>query len=294
MPPPQTTTAAKPLPSAVSSATQDATSSSSEGHSRQKHDEQHDEQHTSLFPHPKLRLEVRDITHPGAVLFFSSIHATKTITTAVANVLRLLYHSPSDPSTKPPPTRSITIVFRDMPGVAYTTGSDLDDDHKEIHFALDHIAPNTDPSRAPAEITGVLTHEIVHCLQWNARGTCPGGLIEGIADWVRLRCDLAPPHWKRDHVPDKWDGGYQDTAYFLEYLERERFGCGFVRRVNEKLRLHKYHEETFWLHLTGMTVGQLFKEYVEHLKSENSKKGQEGDRGDKSDKGDKTDKSNTE
>jgi hypothetical protein len=28
---------------------------------------------------------------------------------------------------------------------------------------------------------GVLVHEIVHCYQYDAKGTCPGGLIEGIA-----------------------------------------------------------------------------------------------------------------
>ncbi|KAG6001506.1 hypothetical protein E4U21_004277 [Claviceps maximensis] len=236
-------------------------------HQQQDNQHQH-HQHTSAFPHPKLRLEVRDITHPGAKLFFSSIQPTETMAAATADVLRLLYHSPSDPSTTPPPTRSITVIFRDMPGVAYTTGSDLDDDHKEIHFALAHISPNTASARVPAEITGVLTHEMVHCLQWNAHGTCPGGLIEGIADWVRLRCGLAPPHWKKEHVPEKWDAGYQHTAYFLDYLERERFGCGFVRRVNEKLRVGKYHEKTFWVDLTGLTVHRLFEDYVEQLKGE--------------------------
>jgi hypothetical protein len=44
----------------------------------------------------------------------------------------------------------------------------------------------------------VLTHELVHCYQWDAEGTCPGGLIEGVADWVRLNCDLSPPHWKKE------------------------------------------------------------------------------------------------
>lgn len=37
---------------------------------------------------------------------------------------------------------------------------------------------------------GVCVHEMVHCWQWNAKGTCPGGLIEGIADYVRLRSGL--------------------------------------------------------------------------------------------------------
>lgn len=36
-------------------------------------------------------------------------------------------------------------------------------------------------SRVRDEFRGVLTHEVVHCFQYNARGTAPGGLIEGVA-----------------------------------------------------------------------------------------------------------------
>jgi hypothetical protein len=49
-----------------------------------------------------------------------------------------------------------------MDGVAYTTGSDLDIDHKEIHFSLDYIHKAISPSRKKDEIMGVLTHEMVH------------------------------------------------------------------------------------------------------------------------------------
>ncbi|KAG5922667.1 hypothetical protein E4U42_005410 [Claviceps africana] len=267
--PPQTTPAPEPLPLAASPAAKNTTAGSSSDKHHQHHQHHHHEhQQPSPFPQPKLRLQLGDVTHPGAKLFLSTAPPSKTMTSATADVLRLLYHDPSDPSTNPPPTRSVTLILRDMGGVAYTTGSDLDDDHKEIHFALNHISPNTDPARAPAEIAGVLTHELVHCFQWNARGTCPGGLIEGVADWVRLHCGLEPPHWKRGEVPDKWDKGYQHTAYFLDYLEQTRFGCGFVRRLNEKLRLDEYDEKAFWFDLTGSTVGQLFEDYVEHLRKE--------------------------
>jgi hypothetical protein len=49
---------------------------------------------------------------------------------------------------------------------------------------------------AKREIEGVIVHEMVHAMQYTGNETCPGGLIEGIADWVRLQADLAPPHWK--------------------------------------------------------------------------------------------------
>ncbi|KAK4235937.1 peptidase of plants and bacteria-domain-containing protein [Achaetomium macrosporum] len=212
------------------------------------------------FPQPKLRLKVQDLDHPGAVAFLGAVNAAKLLSTAVNNVLRLLYRTPSDPYTTVPPTRSVTLILRDMPGVAYTTGTDLDNDHKEIHVSLNYINSISPASRLTSEITGVLTHELVHCYQWNAQETCPGGLIEGIADWVRLRCGLSPPHWKKETGGD-WDRGYQHTAYFLDYLE-VRFGEGTIRRLNEKLRQHKYKTEYFWLELLGSSVEKLYNDYV--------------------------------
>lgn len=75
--------------------------------------------------------------------------------------------------------RSVTLYLEDMDGVAFTKGSELDDDHKEIHFSTRHIENNK--QRCKDEVLGVIVHEMVHCFQYNAKGSCPGGLIEGIA-----------------------------------------------------------------------------------------------------------------
>lgn len=72
--------------------------------------------------------------------------------------------------------KEILLVLKPMPGVAHTFGSPSE---KEIHFSLDYI--KRCKNRARDEIMGVLVHEVVHCYQYNAEGTCPGGLIEGIA-----------------------------------------------------------------------------------------------------------------
>jgi hypothetical protein len=70
----------------------------------------------------------------------------------------------------------ILLVLRPMDGVAVTFGTQS---HKEIHFSLDYIKGSV--KRARDEIMGVLVHEVVHCFQYNALDTCPGGLIEGMA-----------------------------------------------------------------------------------------------------------------
>jgi hypothetical protein len=70
------------------------------------------------------------------------------------------------------------------------------------------------------EIAGVLTHELVHIFQYDGQGKAPGGLIEGLADLVRLRCGYIPRHWSPMHaLPDRWDCGYEKTAFFLTWFE---------------------------------------------------------------------------
>ena len=167
----------------------------------------------------------------------------------------------------------MTVILEPLGGVAYTTGTQLDDDHKEIHFSLDYINQISE-DRKVKEIQGVLVHEMVHCWQWNAKGTCPGGLIEGIADYVRLRAGLDPPHWKRptkgkdeDASAHRWDAGYEKTGFFLDWLEDEH-GEGSVRSINASLRDNKYDEKKFWNTLFGEDIEGLWKRYFDTWKKE--------------------------
>ncbi|KAL8807713.1 MAG: hypothetical protein Q9182_000524 [Xanthomendoza sp. 2 TL-2023] len=234
------------------------------------------------YPAYKLRLECHDLIHDGANIFFSNGEIAHDLLTAVTIVLSTLY-KPSQSNSHIPPTRSVTLILRAMGGVAYTTGSELDSDHKEIHLSLDYIAkiPSEPRSRRRHEIQGVLVHEMVHCWQWNGHGTAPGGLIEGMADFVRLRAGLSPPHWKKEKK-EHWDTGYQHTGYFLDWIEKI-YGEGSVRRINEALMNKRYDEETFWTGLFGMQVKELWDEYCKTL-SENktqqqTKDGKEHDDG---------------
>ena len=54
----------------------------------------------------------------------------------------------------------------------------------------------------------------------------------GIADFVRLRAGLAPPHWNSSPHGKCWDAGYETTAYFLDFVD-EKIYPGFVACVNE-------------------------------------------------------------
>lgn len=229
---------------------------------------------SSSYPKAKLRQECRDLYHEGSTTFFSNANPATLFPSAVSIVLSILY-GPRQTTDHIPPTRSVTLILRSMPGVAYTIGLDLDDDHKEIHFSLDYIAgiSSRTPGREAAEIQGVIVHEMVHAWQWNALGTAPSGLIEGIADFVRLKAGLSPPHWKRE-VGGQWDAGYQHTAYFLDWVE-DRYGKGSVRKINAALQYTVY-KDTLWMKLFGHSVNTLWQRYQTAL----ARHGKGDDKGD--------------
>lgn len=247
---------------------------------------------TTSTPTPKLRLHINDLRHPGTKSFLTLLPDPSSIVeTALNKIIQHLYtphitKTTTEPAFTPsvPPTRSVTVILHDFSGVAYTTGTELDDDHKEIHFSLAYIntcSRNADPA---AELAGVLTHELVHCYQHTAPPSSsagddnvprpPGGLVEGIADFVRLKAGLVPPHWKRPTSgkdrPANWDQGYQHTAYFLAWLEDFRVGRGAVGMLNDRLRAVGYvgedgEGESFWKGLFGVGVMELWEEYGGYL-----------------------------
>ncbi|KAH9947103.1 peptidase of plants and bacteria-domain-containing protein [Amylocystis lapponica] len=199
---------------------------------------------------PTFELRVEDVSHPGARLFFEHIQPADALKNAVVAVCSWLYTR----ETAPTNVHSVLLVLR--PGMtvpAYTTGSLT---AKEIHVSLNHIVNSS--ARIKHEFLGVLTHEMVHCYQYNAQGTCPGGLIEGLADWVRLHAGFIPPHWKPGGG-EKWDAGYDATAYFLDWIEA-RYGDGIVRELNMRLRDQVYDVRVFQ-DLTGHDVNELWKLY---------------------------------
>jgi len=256
-----------------------------------------------LNPKPVLRIHFNEIGHPATAAFLSLINSSKVLDSTIENVLRHLYQPFKEPRV--PPVRSVTLVLRSMDGVAYADGLHIDHDHKEIHFSLEHIKHFIDdPLRCRDEIIGVITHEMTHCYQYNSLGTAPGGLIEGIADFVRLRSGLAPPHWKRPTAKslqdpngeiirapnseitqaprcedvnakkpkilkvdgDKWDAGYDKTAFFLEWLD-QTYGHGIIAHMNDTMRATKYEEKEFWTGLFGKdhTVDVLWKKYQQSV-----------------------------
>ncbi|KAL8228874.1 hypothetical protein R6Q57_013774 [Mikania cordata] len=143
---------------------------------------------------------------------------------------------------------SISVFIDDMGGVAYTFDNN-------IHVSANYIQGYSGDIRN--EITGVLIHEMAHVWQWDGNGQAPSGLIEGIADYVRLKAGYAPSHWVQPKQGDRWDQGYDVTARFLDYCNG--LNNHFVAQLNKKMRIG--YNNGFFMELLGKTVDQLWAEY---------------------------------
>ncbi|KAK4847628.1 hypothetical protein QYF36_004118 [Acer negundo] len=144
--------------------------------------------------------------------------------------------------------QKVSLFIDNMDGVAYTING-------EIHVSAKYIGSYSGDVKR--EITGVLYHEMTHIWQWNGNGKAPAGLIEGIADYVRLKANYAPSHWVKPGQGDRWDQGYDVTARFLDYCNSLR--NGFVAELNKKMR--SGYSGSYFVDLLGKNVDQLWKEY---------------------------------
>jgi len=143
---------------------------------------------------------------------------------------------------------TISLSVESMSGLAYSSAD-------QIHLSAEYVANYQGDVKR--EITGVLYHEVTHSLQWNGKGAGPTGLIEGIADYIRLAAGLAPSNWPKPGSGDKWDEGYTVTAYFLQYCDTVT--SGFVAKMNSKLR--DGWDLGFFNDLTGKSVDELWNDY---------------------------------
>lgn len=281
----------------------------------------------SLCPKARLRIHLEDLGHPAISKFTNVIPIANLLENAIRCVEAHLFTTPSDshsndttiarpppqrpipnPTWKPQEVRSLTLILRPMDGVAYTSGTDLDEAHKEINLSLNYLeaiikkfysrststsSPESSTSAAHDkkadaaflhEVLGVVTHETVHAFQHNAHSTCPGGLIEGIADYVRMKSKLGAAHWNpwpanKKTRGERWDSGYEKTAWFLQWVEEHIGGVGCVGRLNETMRKEKWEDGKVWKAVMGgVSVDECWELYRSNWEEMN--KHHDGDKDD--------------
>ncbi|RDX86273.1 hypothetical protein CR513_32409, partial [Mucuna pruriens] len=188
------------------------------------------------------------LSTPGGVTFRGKIgetYALGTLISASRSTLRIFQQlNLADRKN----VQNVSLLVDDMDGVAYTSND-------EIHLSARYVnGYNGDVRR---EITGVLFHEVAHVWQWNGNGQAPAGLIEGIADFVRLKANYAPSHWVKPGQGQRWDQGYDVTAHFLDYCDS--LGNGFVSQLNKLMKTG--YSDQFFFQLLGKPVYQLWQDY---------------------------------
>ncbi|KAL6641234.1 hypothetical protein ACP70R_019415 [Stipagrostis hirtigluma subsp. patula] len=146
------------------------------------------------------------------------------------------------------PVDAVTLVVEETTGVAFTSDNG-------IHLNSLYVGNYSGDARA--EVTGVLYHEATHVWQWDGHGQANGGLIEGVADFVRLKAGYAPAHWVKPGEGDKWDHGYDVTARFLDYCDSLK--PGFVALLNAKMK--DGYTDDFFAQILGKSVQQLWQDY---------------------------------
>ncbi|KAG5077584.1 hypothetical protein JHK82_056279 [Glycine max] len=188
------------------------------------------------------------LSTPGGVAFRDKIgaeYAKRTLDSATQFIWRIFQqNNPSDRKN----VQKVSLFVDDMDGVAYTSNN-------QIHLSARYVGNNKGDVKT--EITGVLYHEMVHVWQWSGNGRAPGGLIEGIADYVRLKANYAPSHWVKAGQGQKWDQGYDVTARFLDYCDSLK--SGFVAQLNKLMRTG--YSDQYFVQLLGKPVDQLWRDY---------------------------------
>ncbi|XP_031256154.1 uncharacterized protein LOC116114140 [Pistacia vera] len=126
--------------------------------------------------------------------------------------------------------------------------------NNEVHVNDSYI--NNIRGDIKSDFNGVLYHEMTHIWQ-NGIGKAPGEVIEGVADFVRLKANYIPAHWVKPGGGDKWNHGYDVTARFFDYCDSLR--NGFVAELNKKMK--DSYSDRFFVDLLGKTVEQLWSDY---------------------------------
>jgi hypothetical protein len=149
-------------------------------------------------------------------------------------------------SEKFTPPRKVTLIFKEMDGIAGTSG--------------DSIAISAQWVREHPDDQGMVIHELVHVIQAYPKYEHVW-LVEGIADYVRYfhfepKKDLGPIDFKKASYRD----GYGTTARFLAWTEK-KYDKQLVRKLNQALRQTKYEDKLFE-DFTGKSLDALWKEFI--------------------------------
>ncbi|GAY48633.1 hypothetical protein CUMW_113200 [Citrus unshiu] len=190
----------------------------------------------------------RATTTPGGIRFQNELgdEYTKQRMAAASEFIWRIFHQ-NTPAQRINHQKVILFVDQESKYIAYVVNN-------ELHIHDDYIQGIKGDIKW--DFNGVLFHEMAHIWQ-NGIGKARGEVIEGIADYVRLKANYIPPHWVKPGGGERWNQGYDVTARFLDYCNRLR--NGFVAELNKKIE--DGYSDRYFVDLLGKNVDQLWREY---------------------------------
>lgn len=143
--------------------------------------------------------------------------------------------------------RTVTIAFKDMPGVAHSSG--------------DTITISSGWIRRRPDDLGMVVHELTHVVQAYP-GRQPGWMVEGIADHVRYFTyePAVGAAFKPRQGQSDFRAGYLPAAAFLDWIDQRTDG-NLIQELNALARDGKMTEA--WLaEKGGAPLDQLWGDYL--------------------------------
>lgn len=191
-------------------------------------------------------------TTPGGIRFDNEIGIPYTLQTvkSINDFIWKLFRQNSDAQRKNVPLLNVVIKELDHDTLGETGGDNI--------YINEFGIQSFGPGRARFEFAALMYHETTHIFQWSGEGTAPGGLTEGVADYVVMKSKyFVAEGYTKPGEGRRWDEGYGVTARFLEYCDSLR--AGFTVDLNNKMR--KVYKDEYFLDLLGKPLDQVWREY---------------------------------
>ncbi|CAM0956679.1 unnamed protein product [Alopecurus aequalis] len=181
---------------------------------------------------------------------FGGVEYAKQVLSEASSFIWTIFNEPNPEDRRDYDSVTLAVVDN-IQAPAQTIGN-------AIQLRAQYVAEfNGDADAVKQEVKGVLYHETTHVWQWVQYYGQKPGLFEGIADYVRLKAGLAPGHWKQPGQGDRWDQGYDVTAFFLDYCDSLK--PGFVAEMNGKLK--GGYSDGYFMQILGKSVDELWSDY---------------------------------
>lgn len=144
----------------------------------------------------------------------------------------------------------ITLFIDNYKGVAF-------ENNNEIHISSNYISSYQ--GNLTREFNGLLYSEMALIWQWDTkeRYTSSGWMVQGIADYVRLRAGYWHHTWAKPGQGGRWDESADVTARFLDYCNDVRHD--FVAKINQLMA--GGYKDDYFVRLFKKPIHQVWKEY---------------------------------